>query len=82
MKYAVVNTDGLVVNVVNWDGVTEFDAGDGVTLVDLPYQMATDDNGVEFRQYFAGPGWTYDGTNWIAPPPVEDEFMEAPVEEQ
>lgn len=72
MKYAVVNADGLVVNVVLWDGTSEFDAGDGMTLVELPYRMDVDDDGVEFRQYLAGPGWTYDGSDWTAPP-VEDE---------
>jgi len=44
-----------------WDGVTEYDPGNDITLVRVP-------DGVR-----AGPGWIYDGTNWTAPPPVEDE---------
>jgi hypothetical protein len=75
MKYAVVNADGVVVNVVLWDATSDFDAGDGMTLVSLPFKMATDDDGAEYQQYFAGPGWTYDGTDWIAPPPAEDEEL-------
>jgi len=59
-RYAHVNPDGLVVNCSVWDGVTEYDPGDDITLVAVP-------DGVR-----AGPGWTYDGTNWTAPP-VEDE---------
>ena len=59
-RYAHVNPDGLVVNCSVWDGVTEYDPGDDITLVAVP-------DGVR-----AGPGWTYDGTNWVAPP-VEDE---------
>jgi len=60
MRYALVDADGLVVNAIAWDGVTEFDPGEGITVVKIP-------DGVG-----AGPGWTYDGTNWTAPP-VEDE---------
>jgi hypothetical protein len=76
MRYAVVNADGLVVNVVLWDGTSEFDAGDGMTLVDLPYRMDTDDDGAEYQQYLAGLGWTYDGTNWTPPPePESDEEL-------
>jgi hypothetical protein len=59
-RYAHVNPDGLIVNCSVWDGVTEYDPGDDITLVKVP-------DGVG-----AGPGWTYDGTNWTAPP-VEDE---------
>ena len=43
--YAVVH-DGICVNVIVWDGVTEFDHGDAV-IVKL------DDDGV------GGIGWTY-----------------------
>lgn len=76
MKYALVDVDGLVVNVVLWDGVSEFDAGAGMSLVSLPFEMATDDDGVEYRQYLAGPGWTFDGTDWIAPPPDPDDNID------
>ena len=60
MKYALVDADGLVVNVIVWDGETEYTAPDGLTVVAVP-------DGVG-----GGPDWTYDGTNWVAPP-VEDE---------
>ena len=60
-RYAHVNPDGLIVNCSVWDGVTEYDPGNDITLVRVP-------DGVR-----AGPGWIYDGTNWTAPPPVEDE---------
>ena len=70
MRYALIDADGLVVNVIVWDGNAEYTAPDGLTLVQIPDDQP------------CGTGWTYDVTNWIAPPPVEDEFMEAPVEEQ
>ena len=60
MRYALINADGLVVNAIVWDGQTDYTPADGLTVVAVP-----DDVG-------AGPGWTYDGTNWVAPP-VEDE---------
>lgn len=61
MRYALVNADGLVVNAIVWDGQADYTPADGLTAVLIP-------DGVG-----AGPGWTFDGTNWIAPPPVEDE---------
>ena len=61
MRYALVNTDGLVVNAIVWDGQTEYTPADGLTVVAIP-------DGVG-----AGPGWTFDGTNWIAPPPDPDD---------
>jgi hypothetical protein len=61
MRWALVDADGSVTGVILWDGQTEYTAPDGLTLVKVP-------DGVR-----AGPGWTYDGTNWIAPPPVEVE---------
>ena len=61
MRYALINADGLVVNAIVWDGETEYTPPDGLTAVAIP-------DGVG-----AGPGWTYDGSDWVAPPPVEDE---------
>jgi hypothetical protein len=60
MRHALVNADGLVVNVIVWGGETEYNAPDGLTVVAVP-------DGVG-----AGPGWTYDGTDWIEPPPEPD----------
>ena len=61
MRYALINADGLVVNAIVWDGQTEYTAPDGLTLIKVP-------DGVG-----AGPGWTYNGTDWIAPPPEPDD---------
>ena len=52
--YAVVS-DGLVVNVIVWDGVQDYTPADGLTLVALPY--TEDEDGA--RRYTAGIGWTY-----------------------
>ena len=60
MRYALVNADGLVANAIVWDGQTDYTPADGLTVVAIH-------DGVR-----AGPGWTYDGTNWIAPPPEPD----------
>jgi len=60
MRYALVNADGLVVNAIVWDGQTDYTPAEGLTVVAIH-------DGVR-----AGPGWTYDGTNWIAPPPEPD----------
>lgn len=59
MRYAHINADGLVVNVSLWDGVTEYNPPEGITMInvdDVP----------------CGPGWTYDGTTFIAPLPEPD----------
>jgi len=60
MRYALVNADGLVVNAIVWDGQTDYTPAYGLTVVAIH-------DGVR-----AGPGWTYDGTNWIAQPPEPD----------
>ena len=59
-KYALIETDGTVSNTVLWDGETEWEPPAGVTVVEVPDGQS------------CGPSWTYDGTNWTAPP-VEDE---------
>lgn len=53
-KYAVIR-DGKVVNVILWDGKTEYDPGEGVELVELPAG--------------AGIGWSYVKGEFAAPPP-------------
>jgi hypothetical protein len=60
MRWALVDADGSVTGVILWDGQTEYTPADGLTVVAVPDDVR------------AGPGWTYDSTNWIAPP-VEDE---------
>jgi hypothetical protein len=52
MKYAHI-IDGIVVNVIVWDGVTPIELnGELVNVDDTP----------------CGPDWTYDGTTFTAPP--------------
>ena len=60
MRYAAIDNGGLVVGIIIWDGEADYTPAGGITLVQVP-------DGVG-----AGPSWTYDGTDWIAPP-VEDE---------
>jgi len=52
MKYAQV-IDGNVNNVIVWDGTTP---------VDLPGEL------IKVDDMACGPGWTYDGTTFTAPP--------------
>ena len=33
MNYAVVDENGLVVNVIAWDGVSEYNPGVGLTVI-------------------------------------------------
>ena len=69
--YAIVDPNGLVVNVTLWDGgATDWTPPDGCTLVALPY--VTEDEG--YRRYTAGIGWTYrDGQFIDERPPAEFE---------
>ena len=60
MRWALVDANNVVTGVIIWDGKADYTPADGLTVVAVP-------DGVG-----AGPGWTYDGTDWIAPP-VEDE---------
>lgn len=62
MKYAIIK-DGVVTNMIVWDGVSEYDYGasDGVLALKL-----NDDEQV-------GPGYLYDGKIFTAPPPTEEE---------
>ena len=59
-RYAHVNPNGLVVNCSLWDGVTEYDAGEGITLVNV-------------GDVSCGPGWSYVDGEFIAPPEPEEE---------
>lgn len=52
-NYAVIDlTNGNVVNVVAWDGVSEYTPGAGLVLI---------------QSDVAGIGWAYDGTNFTNP---------------
>lgn len=57
MRYAVVR-DGMVENVIRWDGEAEWSPPEGADLVAL-------------GEAAIGPGYTWDGAAFTAPPPVE-----------
>lgn len=59
-KYLELNSDGLVINIVVWDGESPYNP-DGHTIL-----LCDDHPQASF-------GWTFDGDNWIAPPEPEVE---------
>ncbi|MBC3230768.1 hypothetical protein [Serratia fonticola] len=59
MKYCLIQ-DGNVINVVIWDGITPVDFGD-VEVLEVNDET------------YVGPGFTFDGVNFLAPPPPEEE---------
>lgn len=56
MRYAII-VDGMVHNVILWDGEATYEAPDGSEFIEAP-----DD---------ATPGWTYINGEWQAPVEVE-----------
>jgi hypothetical protein len=58
-RFVIVN-DNNVTNVVLWDGETEY-APDG-TLIDVTDEPLP-----------IGPGWGYDGSEWIEPLAADDD---------
>lgn len=72
MRYALINTDGLCVQVIVWNGTDPYQVPDGLMAVEIIGTSVTDDNGDTIVMWHGGVGWTYDGTNWTAPP-VENE---------
>ena len=52
-NYLVVDESGEVVNIILWDGETQYDPGEGRTVLVQP-------EGV-------GIGWRRDGDGWTAP---------------
>lgn len=54
-SYAIIE-DGNVVNVILWDGLVEWTPPPGATVRQVPDGVA------------CGPGYTFDGANFIAPP--------------
>lgn len=56
MRYAIVS-DGIVADVVEWDGATPWTPPDGTTLQQLGDSPA-------------GSGWTFDGSAFAPPEPV------------
>ena len=58
LRYALCNADGVIIDVVLWDGQTEWQLPDGVSFA------APVDN-------FVGPGWSIDNDGTWHPPAVE-----------
>jgi hypothetical protein len=55
MDYAVVNPDGTIQNVIVLDDVNAWTPPEGATLIPLPAEV--------------GMAHTWDGTQFVAPPP-------------
>ena len=47
MRWEVINSAGEVVNVVMWDGVAPYDAGEGLSLRLAPLPEPEPDNDLE-----------------------------------
>jgi hypothetical protein len=60
--------DGKVVNVSVWDGSGEYDPGENVTLVVIPF--TTDEDGV--RWYSAAIDWDYIDGEFVDNSPVDE----------
>lgn len=58
MNYALINTDGLVVNVTVWDGKTEWQPLEGLQAIPLEGN--------------AGIGWSYINGQFVPPTPPEE----------
>ena len=59
MKTIAMIKNGLVENTALWDGVCKWNPGEEFTLVEVTGTTI-------------GPGWTYDGENFTAPPREPD----------
>ena len=66
--YAVIDGDGLVTNVIVWDGVSDYSPAEGLTLVPLPF--TEDEDGV--RRYTGGIGWDFVDGEFVDNRPVEE----------
>lgn len=58
-RYLELDANGVVVNIVVWDGASPYNP-EGITL--LPCNQNPN----------ATFGWKFDGSNWIAPSETED----------
>lgn len=52
-RYALVDADGLVSNIVEWDGAAEWSPPEGLTAVEAPEGVSK--------------GWILTGSDWTAP---------------
>jgi hypothetical protein len=57
-KLAIIE-NGIVINSIVWDDEQDFNATDNIIAI--------------FHEQ-AGPGWTYDGTNFTQPEIIEEEI--------
>lgn len=68
MQYAIIEGD-KVVNVAVWDGKTEWEPDEGLKVINIADISPQ-----------PGIGWTFDGTNFIAPPQPEKSKEELVIE--
>ena len=59
-NYALIDSNGVVQNIVVWDGVSPWTPPDGLTAVLNPETVC------------AGIGWTYESKAFVAPALVAD----------
>lgn len=62
-NWAIISQEtNIVLNTIVWDGVSEYNPGNNLSLIQLP-------EGISY-----GIGWTWDGEKFIDPnPPVAEE---------
>lgn len=63
-RYVITDALGAVVNVTEWDGVTEWTPGEGLTAVQSDEAQI---------------GWTYDGETFAPPPPEPSPYVPVKV---
>lgn len=68
MQYAIIEGD-KVVNVAVWDGKTEWEPDEGLKVINIADISPQ-----------PGIGWTFDGTNFVAPPQPEKSKEELVIE--
>jgi hypothetical protein len=73
MRAAVVQ-NGLVLNVIRVESLDQ--QGDLISVGLIP------PDAVLVETLTAGPGWSYDGKDWTAPPEPEEELPQPPEPEE
>jgi len=58
MRYALINNQNIIDNIISWDGETEWTPPENMTVINV--------DGVD-----CGIGWTYDGTVFTPPAKLE-----------
>lgn len=67
MRYAMIDTSGVVENVIVWDGETDYEPPEGMTLLSCVPEVSI--------------GWTYGNGAFTPPDVVEDEPLNAVIAE-